>query len=161
MENQFTFELIVRQAPPYQYDHHVDLFESDWMIHQKSVNQIKNQISQQLWYTHDHDCSPSALIFFSQSKKYYSLYSPLQPPYGRLAAAEGGIHLFYYHQLPWTKLRPLLTSSGNDYHDIRGHDCYTPRKDVSYEEIIILKEILKKEGALVQMTGNHIVPDIN
>jgi hypothetical protein len=46
--------------------------------------------------------------------------------------------------------------SGNGYHDIRYCDTYYPRKDTPYEELVVLAEALKKEGAeiIIDITNN-------
>lgn len=104
-------------------------------------------INERVWGTYDRYSTPSAQIFFQKCKKYHSYYCNDHQPYYTLAACEGGISLAYLQYLPWAKLRPYLMDSGNGYYDIRYHNKYYPRKDTPYEELIILAEALKKEGA--------------
>ena len=78
-----------------------------------------------------------------------------------MAATEGGISLPYLQRLPWAIMRPKLTTSGNGYHDIRYSNNYISRKDTPYEELVVLAEALKKEGAVVQVVGtvcSHNLP---
>jgi len=138
----------VIKAPPYTLE---DLTSSRWM-QSANQDQTRSLIDARVWKTPDQSCTPNAEIFYHKCQKYYSFYSPTSQPYHILAAAEGGLNLSYFRNLPWAQLRPHLVSHGNDYHDIRGHTTYHPRKDVPYEEIVVLIEALRKEGTIIKVT---------
>ena len=142
----------IKKAPVYMYDEYKSLCRLDKFVPVRlSEIIIERNITNRIWGTYDGSCEPSTYIFFKKCANYYSLYCSEKQPYYSLAAAEGGIYLAYYHNLPWSIIRPHLVSNANGYHDIRGHTNYSPRKDIPYEEIIVLYEILKKEGAFVDI----------
>lgn len=57
----------------------------------------------------------------------------------------------YAKYLPWYKLRNYFRWYSGDRVDTRGIDTYSPRRDLSVEEIVILHEFLKSEGADVRV----------
>lgn len=121
----------------------------------KKRDDDKKLVRERVWGTYDAYATPSAQIFFKKCEKYHSYYCHGEQPYYTLAACGGGISMYYLQNLPWSDLRPLLMSSGNRYHDIRGQDQYSPYKDTPYEEIIVLYEALKKEGAEVTIQSEN------
>lgn len=148
MDDSVGPQVEVIRAPPYQYDNYKDFLDNE-RCHSRL--EVKKCVDSRQWGTYDGSCQPSCLIFFDRCRQYTSFYSPDEPPYYTLAAAEGGICAYYYHQLPWSKLRPAIVDGGNGYHDTRGHTAYRARKDLPYEEIIVLIEALKKEGAIIKV----------
>ncbi len=118
------------------------------------------------WYTKDHDHSQSAKTFCERSKILYSLGNIDQNAkhkyqYYQLGAAEGGFNMSYANRLPWQTVRSHIKNRYNSfkyrgfhsscgYTDTRGHDTYDQRKDLSVEEIVVLYEFLKEEGADVR-----------
>jgi hypothetical protein len=145
MERQYI-SVEVLKAPQYTSQEYEELVKHPVLPH------IQELIDLRIWETADRRSSPSAEIFYKKCQKYASLYSPNSQPYYSLAACEGGINLFYAASLPWAKLRPDMIDHSNGYHDIRGHNKYTIRRDVPYEEIVVLIEVLKKEGAIIVVT---------
>lgn len=149
MEQQRVSVQVVR-APPYNigYDDPNNPDDSEYYenVHRKRPDD-NSLIYDRVWGTYDAYATPSAQIFFQKCQKYHSYYCKNHQPYYTLAACEGGISLAYLQYLPWANLRPYLMDGGNGYHDIRYHNKYYPRKDTPYEELIVLAEALKKEGA--------------
>ena len=119
------------------------------------------------WFTKDHHHSDSAKEAWNRSEKLYSLGNIDQEietkyRYYSLGAAEGGISMRYVNRLPWQPVRThvrygpfkfdhYVSSCG--YTDTRGHCTYDQRKDLSVEEIVVLYEYLKSEGADVRVIG--------
>lgn len=125
------------------------------------------------WFTKDHHHSEAAKEAWKRSTRLYSLGNPNPSPssdpkntkeqceynqyrYYELGAAEGGIKMRYANSLPWQPVRShvrygpfkfdrYVSSCG--YTDTRGYDTYNQRKDLSVEEIVVLYEYLKSEGA--------------
>jgi len=124
------------------------------------------------WYTYDQDASLAAQQFFNKSSTLYSIGN-IDPrneynkhKYHQLSAAGGGISMTYANNLPWQTLRKyihqysngVLFSSGG-YTDTRGWNTYDQRKDLSVEEIVILHEFLKAEGAKVELLNVNGIKD--
>lgn len=134
------------------------------------------------WYTKDRNHSKTAEAFIDKSNKLYSLgYTPEDTDplahykyrYNQLGAAEGGIKMTYAGYLPWQPVRSHVRygpfqwknyHSSCGYLDTRGHDTYDQRKDLSVEEIVVLYEFLKREGAdvrVLSINGVKLIDDKN
>ena len=134
-----TYKIKVFQGPPYTED--------------------------RTWFTKDHNHSTSAKTFCERSKILYSLGnidqdSKYKYQYFQLGAAEGGINMRYANQLPWQPVRSHVRygpfqyrgyANSCGYLDVRGHNTYDQRKDLSVEEVVVLYEFLKTEGADVRI----------
>jgi hypothetical protein len=128
------------------------------------------------WFTFDQDPSPAAQQFFDKSSTLYSIGN-IDPnneydkhKYRRLDASGGGISMEYANNLPWQALREHIrfnshqypgggVFSSGGYTDTRGWNTYNQRKDLSVEEIIILHEFLKAEGAEVELLNVNGIKD--
>lgn len=71
--------------------------------------------------------------------------------YYKLAASEGGIGMGYMNHLPWQKVRPFTMPYDFCVTDIRGSDTYYRKSAVPTEELVVLYEFLKAEGADLQL----------
>lgn len=153
MESQFI-KVAVLKAPPYKLSEYQELLKNcTWLYGNRPAGtDYKQLIEQQKWGTYDALSTPSTEIFYEKCRKYHSFYDCNENPYRSLPAFEGGMILSYLHQLPWSQLRPNLVGSGNGYRDIRSHNEYYPRKDTTFEEIVVLIEVLKAEGAIYKVT---------
>jgi hypothetical protein len=110
--------------------------------------------SNRVWSTENHHWSPAAKEFINRSSSLYSLGNDISTNkyrYHVLFAAEGGIHMEYAKYLPWYKLRNFFRWYSGGRIDTRGVDTYRQRRDLSVEEIVILHEFLKSEGADVKV----------
>ena len=131
---------------------------------------LKDLLESRKWYAGDCFCYPGTLLFFWKvgERLYDSFMRNLAMEkmkknnypmkncfviYGSLAASEGGISLYYNDYLPWTEYRSKMVLGGNGRGDIR-YNPYKARKDVSFEEIVILAETLRMEGADFEIVNN-------
>jgi hypothetical protein len=113
------------------------------------------------WYTCDHNHSPAAKLCLARSTRLYSIGNTdieNRFRYQELFASGGGIHMSYAKMLPWHALRQytlreigMAGSGSSGYLDTRGSDTYDQRKDLSVEELVVLYEYLKSEGAVVKL----------
>ncbi len=123
---------------------------------------LEKLIEDRDWLAGNGFCYPGTLMFFHKvnNRNYRSFalefkfekYKKIgmvpkgHGIYGSLAACEGGITLYYNDFLPWVEYRSRMVMGGNNRGDIR-YNPYRSRKDVSFEEIVILAETLRMEGA--------------
>ena len=99
------------------------------------------------WYAGDCLCTPGTLMFFREvNRQGYESFYGAEHVYGPLAAAEGGISMYYASRSPWTRYRLEVIFGGNGRWDIR-HNPYGARKDIPVEEIVLLGETLRVAGA--------------
>lgn len=138
---------------------------AEWQSYRIQVLEGPGYFKNREWFTKDHNHSEAAKEAWERSKKLYSLGN-IDPDaknkhqYYKLYAAEGGIKMSYANFLPWQAVRSHIRYgpftfdhyvSSCGYTDTRGHDTYDQRKDLSVEEIVILYEYLKSEGANVKV----------
>ena len=139
----------VNKAPLYTKNEtkNIDFF---WSSKTKmSEDDINKSIKNRIWKTENGSVSPAVRVFIERCKNYKSYYGG---EYSLLFAYEGGLEFSYFRDMPWFSIRSLLESyssySSNYYAEIRGHDNYSSSmKYVPTEEMVILEEALKKEGA--------------
>lgn len=148
MEDQMI-RLRVIKAPPYSLDC------AEYTEIKCKVKNADASLRNRKWGTYDGLSEPAAQIFFKKCAKYVSFCAQGEQPYYQLFACEGGISLHYLQSMPWIGLRECIFDSGNGYCDVRGHDEYYPRKDTPFEEIIVMAEALKKEGAVIELVNTN------
>lgn len=126
----------------------------DMQSYQIRVDNAPPYTTNRRWSTENHNWSSAAKEFISRSSSLYSLGNNTlmdKYQYRVLFAAEGGIHMEYAKYLPWYKLRNYFRWYSSDRVDTRGVNTYRQRRDLSVEEIVILHEFLKSEGADVSV----------
>ena len=126
----------------------------DLQSYQIRVDQAPPYIADRAWSTENYKWSSAAEVFINRSSSLYSLGNDTLTKkyrYNKLFAAEGGIHMDYAQYLPWYKLRNYFRWYSGGRVDTRGVDTYSQRRDLSVEEIVVLHEFLKSEGADVRV----------
>jgi len=136
------------------------------------------------WYTKNGDLSKAAEKFMNKSKTLYSLgnidqNAEIKFGYDKLFVVEGGINMDYAKNLPWYSIMlPHIRfeftywsglqfrfdrSAISSYVHLhtRGHDTYDQRGNLSTEEIVVLYEFLKSEGADVQVINTNLMMSDN
>jgi hypothetical protein len=123
------------------------------------------------WYTRDRGhysfsekdkcLSLSAKKVFEDAKNCYSLYPELMKEkksrYYSLPSSEGGIDMGYFREFAHFKLMNTIPFMAKNYTDVCGTSLYqSDCKDVPFEEIIILGELLKKNGIKFKDSLNNI-----
>jgi hypothetical protein len=127
-----------------------------------TVNRGPSYFNDRTWYTKDYCTSECATEFMNRSKALYSLgniepYQKIKFCYEKLDAAEGGINMDYAIFQPWYNVRYHIHTNFKSntyfcpYTDVRGHNSYHRRQCLPVEELIILYEFLKSEGADVEV----------
>jgi hypothetical protein len=97
------------------------------------------------WYTNDYTFSPLAKRVLHGASKYSCLN---YKRYSELGSANGGIrlymqnHLFLFNTITFNHLESI----GSIYDEIRGVNTYYGNQDINLEELVILSEVLRKEG---------------
>jgi hypothetical protein len=124
--------------------------------YQIAKEDVENQLESREWKTSDGDfCSPGANIFlnrsyFYQSLGYYNNVSEIfsHTKYNFLFSASGGISLDNIRYQPWCKFLDgyFQNNAIMQYCDFGHEDVYYNNKEINNEEVIIFKEILKKEN---------------
>jgi hypothetical protein len=113
------------------------------------------QIKSRVWKSGDGlNCSPSTQIFISKSHNYDSLCNPIinKEKYGYqfLHSSSGGIDFGYMKNLPLYQLLGSFSMS-SIYYDLKGQNYYTNSSDIDLTELTIFEEILKKDGAVIEV----------
>jgi len=114
-----------------------------------------------LWCTKNGDISKTAEEFMCRSKTLYSLgnidqKSEIKFGYDKLCKTSGGISMEYAKHLQLDEFISHLVEYKcfvrlDSSLEVRGHDTYDRLNDLSVEEIVILHEFLKSEGANVKV----------
>jgi hypothetical protein len=120
------FKLTVNKSP-----NHYDYISNIWKTGDASVVSFS---------------SVSALKFYKYTANAYSLNGG---NYSGLYSSSGGIDMSYASTLPWFKLKKELGNS-MQYYDLRGHNYYKSY-DIGIVELIILSELLKREGFCITL----------
>jgi|688.fasta_scaffold350302_2 hypothetical protein len=123
------------------------------------------------WYTRDRGhysfseqdkcLSLSAKKVFEDAKNCYSLYPELMDKkksrYYSLPSSEGGIDMRYFREFAHFKLMNTMPFMAKNYTDVCGISSYqSDCKDVPFEEIIILGELLKRNDIKFKDSLNNI-----
>lgn len=152
--------LQVENAPPYTEAQYKD-FKSKTGLSDESVD--LQELSSKIWRTaNSNDLSIGTRMFYQKCKQLHSFYPPGEiasinpcksssPVMGPLFACEGGIELYYFRNMPWYSFHPYIFPTSR-YYEIRGVDQYYTYKGVSFEELIVISEALRIEGAKFSLT---------
>jgi hypothetical protein len=116
---------------------------------------LYEQFKSQVWKSGDGlNSSPSTQIFISKSHNYDSLCNPIinKEKYGYqfLHSSSGGIDFGYMKNLPLYQLLGSFSMSSL-YHDLKGLNTYSNSSEIDLIELTIFEEILKKEGAEIEV----------
>eukprot|EP00727_Mastigamoeba_balamuthi_P011943 m51a1_g7371 hypothetical protein (327) ;mRNA; f:69124-70104 len=142
----------VRQAPPYTLQQVTELLGAKEA--EALDDRDRGHVAGRVWCTGDNWCSVPTRAFFRRCERFLSIPKVDIPgwtaPYQRNSACEGGIVMFYDFG-PWQQLAPHLGSISDGRCDLRGSDSYCHcRALMPIDELIVLREALKTEGAVVE-----------
>ncbi len=101
------------------------------------------------WYTRNGSFSSPTDHFLDRLKNHYTSF--YGRTFTRLCKLEGGVDAKYIKHLPWGNIHQALQSPrfiGWDYEwDTRSHHSYHSSPKLPVEELVVLEEALKAEGA--------------
>jgi hypothetical protein len=120
-----------------------------------NIKDVSKSIVDRKWFTHDGEISPSTQLFFDNCKKYKSYYcNDGSSVYHKLFSSGGGIDLVYMDKKGMKHWRDIKYNLGfiTSYSDLSGSSSYFPTKDIPYEEVVVLAEALRKEGAEIELS---------
>jgi hypothetical protein len=136
--------------------------KADWDTYVEPNRSLgdERELGRRIWITPDHHAlSPGTRIFFKRCLRFQSFYpartlcdddnkqQTRKPEFlGGLSACEGGISLYYYYDQPWYNFLRHANWRSVRF-EIKGNYSYSTYKGVSFEEIVLLAEALRVEGA--------------
>eukprot|EP00727_Mastigamoeba_balamuthi_P010970 m51a1_g6496 hypothetical protein (348) ;mRNA; f:195248-196291 len=147
----------VLQAPPYSPQQVAELLGPAEA--QALGDRDREHVDARLWHTGSDWCSAPARAFFRRCERLLCIPRVELPassgawtaptPYRPDAAHEGGIAMCYDCG-PWRRLAPLLGYVNDSRCDLLGTDAYGHCYDlVPFDELVVLREALKAEGAVL------------
>jgi hypothetical protein len=114
--------------------------------HWTSPTPVCLKIDDDRWETYDGEFSKYTDLVLSKVGGKYRSLGRTPNPYSRLYAAEGGLLFRNKYVSEWIAFHHRYGSIRNE---TKGRTYYHTRDDITPEELIVLEEVLKKEGVKV------------